>query len=153
MKWPGKIARISNHVYYHEKSAIREGLRQIGVRGFISKYEVHHVINDLNKVKKKELDIKIKELEGSFRGYMLHCGGIVYYPEGVPEDLKLKNKNEHCFNNGLSQIILNKHDVSANNQFKIDILSSRALAQLYQTLNYTTIDFEKHYEDTKQKNY
>lgn len=151
MKWPGKIARISNHVYYHEKSAIRESLRQIGIKGFISKYEVHHVVNGLNKIKKKEFDSKVKELDGSFRGYMLHCGGIVYYPEGVPEDLKLKNKNEHCFNNGLSQITLNKHDVSANNQFKIDILSSRALAQLFQTLNYRTIDFEKHYEDTKTK--
>ncbi len=151
MKWPGKIARISNHVYFHEKSATREGLRQIGVKGFISKYEVNRVINGLSKFKKKELDKKIKELDGSFRGYMLHCGGIVYYPQGVPDDLKLKNKNEHCFNNGLSQITLNKHDVSANNQFKIDILSSRALAQLHQTLNYITIDFEKHYEDTKTK--
>ena len=151
MKWTVKIALISNHFYYHEKSSIRESLRQIGIKGFISKYDVHHVVNGLNKIKKKEFDSKVKELDGSFRGYMLHCGGIVYYPEGVPEDLKLKNKNEHCFNNGLSQITLNKHDVSANNQFKIDILSSRALAQLFQTLNYRTIDFEKHYEDTKTK--
>ena len=42
MRWPGKIARISNHVYYHEKSAKREGLRRIGMKGFISKYASEH---------------------------------------------------------------------------------------------------------------
>ena len=151
MKWPGKIARISNHVYYHEKSAKREGLRSIGINGFISKYDIHDVIKNLDKKQKKQFDINVNKLDGTFRCYSLHCGGIVYYPEGVPEELKLKQLHDDINKNGLSQIVLNKHDVSNNNQFKIDILSSRALAQLYQTLDFESIDFEKHYEDTKTK--
>ena len=151
MKWPSKIARISNHVYYHEKSAKREGLRSIGIHGFISKYEINDVISNLDKKQKKEFDTNVNKLDGTFRCFSLHCGGIVYYPEGVPEDLKLKQIHNESNKNGLCQIVLNKHDVSSNNQFKIDILSSRALAQLYQSLGFKNINFEKHYEDSKTK--
>lgn len=147
MKWPGKIARISNHVYYHEKSAKREGLRRIGMKGFISKYEINDVINKLPKGSRRMLDSEINKLDGTFRCYSLHCGGIVYYPEGVPDDLKLNANHK----NGLSQIVLNKVDVSKKNQFKIDILSSRALAQLHEALDYKHLDFEKHYEDEATK--
>ena len=73
--------------------------------------------------------------------YSLHCGGIVYYPEGVPEELKLKQVHDESHKNGLSQIVLNKYDVGNNNQFKIDILSSRGLAQLHQALEFKNIDF------------
>lgn len=151
MKWPGKIARISNHVYYHEKSAKREGLRSIGIRGFISKYDINDVISNLNKQQKKDLDTNVNKLDGTFRCFSLHCGGIVYYPEGVPEDLKLKQIHKESNKNGLCQIVLNKHDISDNNQFKIDILSSRALAQLYQSIGFKNINFEKHCEDIKTK--
>jgi superfamily II DNA or RNA helicase len=151
MKWPGKIARISNHVYYHEKSAKREGLRSIGIRGFISKYDINDVISNLNKQQKKDLDTNVNKLDGTFRCFSLHCGGIVYYPEGVPEELKLKQIHKESNKNGLCQIVLNKHDISDNNQFKIDILSSRALAQLYQSIGFKNINFEKHCEDIKTK--
>ena len=30
-KWGDKVARISNHNYYHEKSALREAFRQCGI--------------------------------------------------------------------------------------------------------------------------
>ena len=151
MKWPGKIARISNHVYYHEKSAKREGLRSIGIRGFISKYDINDVISKLDKKQKKNFESNVNKLDGTFRCYSLHCGGIVYYPEGVPEELKLKQVHDETNKNGLCQIVLNKYDVGNNNQFKIDILSSRALAQLHQALGFKYIDFEKHYEDQKTK--
>ena len=39
-KWGNKVARISNHNYYHEKSALRESLRRNSVRKFISKYDL-----------------------------------------------------------------------------------------------------------------
>lgn len=150
IKWPGKIARISNHVHFHEKSALREGLRKIGHKGFISKYEINNVVEKLPMEKKKELKKITKDLDGSFRCFMLHCGGIVYYPQGVPNDLKLKNNSTN--NHSLSQITLNKHDVAKNKQFKIDILSSRGLAQLHEALNYKNINFEEYYNDTATRN-
>ena len=43
------MARISNHVYYHEKSAQRQALRELGIRKFISKNEIYQEIGKLNK--------------------------------------------------------------------------------------------------------
>ena len=40
-KWGNKVARISNHNYYHEKSALREAIRKNGIRKFIAKHELH----------------------------------------------------------------------------------------------------------------
>jgi hypothetical protein len=31
LTWPGKVARISNHVYFHDKSALRQALRNAGI--------------------------------------------------------------------------------------------------------------------------
>ena len=30
LKWPNQVARISNHVHWHDKSALREAIRRIG---------------------------------------------------------------------------------------------------------------------------
>ena len=85
LRWPGQIARISNHVFYHDKSAKREALRQAGVRGFIGKLEVNKVIRNLRGEQKDIYDRSLSSLDNTFRCYSLHCGGIVFYPEGVPK--------------------------------------------------------------------
>ncbi len=123
LKWPNQVARISNHVHWHEKSALREALRKIGIRKQISKNEIRSFVEklpleDRNKVKKYQ-----KELENSFRHYSLHCGGIVFFHKGIPKDLILNKKT-------LSQIHYDKRDVSKTKNFKIDILSSRGISQL-----------------------
>ena len=63
------------------------------------------------------------ELDNTFRYYSLHCGGIVFFHEGVPDNLKLNKKT-------LSQVVYNKEDVANFKNFKIDILSSRGISQL-----------------------
>jgi DNA polymerase III alpha subunit len=75
---------------------------------------------------RKRIDDKTKELEGTFRTYSLHCGGIVYYPDGVPDDKVLSKAKSSI----VKQITLNKEDVAKEKHFKIDILSSRGLAVL-----------------------
>ena len=137
MKWPGKIARISNHIYYHPKSALREAIRKNGYHKFIGKYEINKFIKSLPKIKQLKIQIDSKKLENKFRCYSLHCGGIVFFPDGVPENLKLTEKK----NNTLGQIIYNKKDISSCKKFKIDILSSRALSQIY-TIYREPIQFE-----------
>ena len=87
---------------------------------------------------KKKFDEEKDNLEDTFKCYSLHCGGIVYFSDGVPDDLKININNEKC----LSQIHLNKKDVANNKQFKIDILASRALSQLYEANNFKNIDIE-----------
>jgi len=124
MRWPGKIARISNHVYFHKPSAIREAIRKIGYRQFIAKGDLNNFIKSLTTEQKTQFDKIVEELENTFRTYSLHCGGVVYFPDGVPTELKLKNKRN------ITQIISNKEVVSEQKQFKVDVLSSRALSQL-----------------------
>ena len=127
-RYPGKIARISNHVHYHDKSAVREAIRSIGIHKMIPKHEIKKTLSNLSKEDQEKVNRKKKELDGSFRTYSLHCGGIVYYPDGVPEE-KVLDKNQTSI---LQQITLNKHEVAKEKHFKIDILSSRAIAVLHE---------------------
>jgi len=144
-KWGNKVARISNHIYYHEKSALRESLRKNGIHKFISKYDINKEINSYDYNLKNSIYKTQKELEGKFKGYSLHCGGIVYYPKGIPEMYLLNQNNESI----LPQINLNKVDIAENKNFKIDILSSRGLSQLYYINSFKSIDFNAHIGDPK----
>ena len=85
-KLPNQIARISNHIHFHKKSAEREALRKLGYHSFIDKYSVQKTISKLNTYEKIKFDKIVNELEGTFRTYSLHCGGIVFYPTGVPKN-------------------------------------------------------------------
>lgn len=141
LKWPNRVARISNHVYYHEKSAFRKAIQMAGIRKRIPALAVRDFVRKLPKQKREQIHNTSKSLENTFRTYMLHCGGIVFYPEGVPDELKLRESSV------LSQVFLNKEQVSKNKQFKIDILSSRALTQLFEAKKFATIDFDAHTDD------
>ncbi len=145
LRWPGAIARISNHVFYHKKSALREAIRRIGIRRQIKKVELHSVLRSLKAKERNTIENTVKSLENTFRTYSLHCGGVVFYPDGVPEELLLKSKKGST----MAQITLNKHDVANNKRFKIDILSSRALAQLYEAKGMDFGGFESWSEDPK----
>lgn len=116
-KYPNKVARISNHVKYQYKSALRQALREFGYNKFIPKYF------DLQKLAGSYAEKVIRranELVGSHKNYSLHCGGIVIFQDNIPNNIKLND----C------QIILNKDQVEQQGYFKIDLLCNRALAQL-----------------------
>ena len=138
--WPGQVARISNHVHFHEKSAKREAIRQLGYHKRIGKRDLDLEIEKLPKYEQDQIHKISKELENTFRCYSLHCGGIIFFENGIPEDLK----HEKTKYKVISQVIWDKRDIAqtGSEKFKIDILSSRGLTQLYQCLNYPkTIDF------------
>lgn len=124
--WPERVARISNHVIYQNKSATREAIRQVmieqeGKSKFIPKSKCDSKYYPKWKL---EIDNKKKELIGTMRCYSLHCGGIVIYDNKIPDDIKLESKNKN-------QIKYNKDDVAESGLFKIDILSNRGLSQLF----------------------
>ena len=141
-KWGNRVARISNHNYYHEKSALREAMRRNGIRKFVSKYDVKKEIQKQTPKIRNNIYQTQKELEGQFRGFSLHCGGIIYYPEGIPQEKMLEGQKSI-----IPQVSLNRDEVSANKNFKIDILSSRALSQLYFCHSFKLIDFSKRIGD------
>ena len=62
----------------------------------------------------------------------------------IKDDLLDKSNNSI-----LHQVKLNKVDVSNNKNFKIDILSSRALSQLYYCNSFQNIDFNMNIGDQK----
>jgi len=124
--WPERVARISNHVIYQNKSATREAIRQVmieqeGKSKFIPKSKCDSKYFPKWKL---EIDNKKKELIGTMRCYSLHCGGIVIYDNKIPDEIKLESKNKN-------QIKYNKDDVAESGLFKIDILSNRGLSQLF----------------------
>ena len=135
LRWPNKIARISNHVHYHEKSALRETARRHGY-----KLSPGWNVWKLPKAKQAVVQRESKALENTFKTYSLHCGGIVYFADGVPKELRLKTKRSTT----LPQIVMDKRQVADAKQFKIDILSSRALAQLYEARGFEPIQFDSH---------
>ena len=144
-KWGNKVARISNHIYYHEKSALRESIRRNGIHKFISKYEIHEELSSYDIDLRNRIEKTQRELVGKFKGYSLHCGGIIYFPKGIPNDLYIKKKRNTIIN----QVSINKDEVSSNKNFKIDILSSRALTQLYHCNDLNTINYDLHIGDNK----
>jgi len=145
LRWPGRVARISNHVYYHEKSALRKAIQLVGFRKQISALAIRDVVRRMPHTKRAAVAAHTKSLLNTFRTYSLHCGGIVFYPTQVPAELKLR---PNCV---LNQITLNKEQIAQNKQFKIDILASRALSQLSDARKHAKlsgpIDFDAHMDD------
>ena len=113
-----RVARISNHLYFREKSAIREAVR---IHGYRKRYSKHLDVEEvLGREKTEDVLKTAKTLYETFRGYSLHCGGIVIFDDVIPPKWVLKG----------NQIKLDKDQVEEKGLIKIDILSNRALAQL-----------------------
>jgi DNA polymerase III alpha subunit len=128
--FPNKMARISNHLMYREKSALRKAIKEVDTDKTIKFSE----IKKYNRLKiddnlKKDIENKKKELLDTFRCFSLHCGGIIIFEDEVPEDLYLKQAKTD--DSDIKQIKYNKDDTEKNGLFKIDILSNRGLAQLF----------------------
>lgn len=98
-----RVARISNRLHFRRRSALREARRRLG-----------------SGAGEGAVVSLAGELCGSFRGFGRHCGGVVFFEDGVPEGLRL----------GVGQVCLDKRGVEELGLFKVDFLSSRALAQL-----------------------
>lgn len=117
--YPGRVARISNHTTFKDRSAIREAVRRLGVRrrlprGFI-------VGEAVPGMEREAIEIAA-ELKGQVRDLSLHCGGIIVFEDTIPQDLSIPDKPD--------QIRIDKHETEISSYFKIDILSSISLTQL-----------------------
>lgn len=119
-KWEN-VARISNYVTWKNKSAIRQALKEMGVKGLVPKTKCNLNYWGKNKEKSDELAKKVNDIKGKFKNYSLHCGGIIFFND-INQMTQYKIKNR--------QILLDKVDVESEGFFKIDILANRGLAQL-----------------------
>jgi error-prone DNA polymerase len=116
-KWPGKVARISNIIRYRQKSATRQALRILGLPSNITR--TAHIA----RLYPNKVDL-IRQTSNRLLGHeahvSLHCGGLVFFDDGIPNELKV---NDY-------QVKLDKRDVEKQRLLKIDILCNRGLAQL-----------------------
>jgi DNA polymerase III alpha subunit len=140
--WPKMVARISNHVSYGAKVALREYAKEV----LLESYPPHALQDDqqrktlkrlqrkqfqLSKLLTKDQEEKAKEMAvkktGTFKHYSKHCGGIVIFEEEgcIPKELSLETEDST-----LEQIRLNKDETEEAGYIKIDVLSNRGLAQL-----------------------
>lgn len=130
-KYPGRVARISNHLYYKPKSAIREAIRRAGYHKFIPRdFDLKKIFPE--KEERLEVRKEAQSLEDKFSHYSLHCGGIIIFDEYVPEKLKLDTDTKKLSKDKIkhTQIKLNKDEAEDAGMIKIDILSNRGLSQL-----------------------
>ena len=136
-KYHGRVARISNHVTYKKNSALRQAIRETGNRKFLPRYfDPEQVCGS----RMKNVLQRTQELEGSFKNYSLHCGGIVIFPDHVPQELKINDW----------QIKLNKDEVEENGLFKIDLLCNRAMAQFNDLSSKSLLDYPEEDDATAQ---
>ena len=135
--WVDQVGRVSNHVKWKPKTALRESIKEI----LKEKPQTNQILNALKMVMRKQYSISrclpnpedqkaaqenSKEKIGTLKNYSKHCGGIVIFEdeEKVPEDCILKRTPV------LHQLNLNKDEVEDAGFIKIDLLCNRGLAQI-----------------------
>ncbi len=135
-RWEGRVARISNHIRFKEKSALKEAIRRTGYHKMIPReFDLKEIIDD-PAIQYQILE-EAEHLEGEFRCYSLHCGGIVIFRDKVPEEYYLKeyqiNRDAKLYEKPImgAQLKLNKDEAEDFHLIKIDILSNRGLSQLW----------------------
>lgn len=136
-KYHGRVARISNHVLHKKRSALRQAIRETGYNRFIPKY---FDPNTVMGSRTSQVISRSQEIEGTFKNYSLHCGGIVIFPEKVPEELKI---NDY-------QIKLNKEQIEEQGLFKIDLLCNRGMAQFNELSSKPLTDYPEEDEQTSK---
>jgi DNA polymerase III alpha subunit len=132
-RYGNKVARISNHVKYSEKTALKQAIRESGYRKFIPReYEITEIIQDTTKL--ADIYKRADELDGEFKNYSLHCGGIIIFDKPIPHEYILETHDENNTRMpdiSWQQVILNKDQVDDYMFIKIDILSNRGLTELW----------------------
>ena len=76
-RYKGRVARISNHVMYKEKSAIKEAIRREGYHKFIPKeFEIDEIFSDQRQIQR--VLMSAQDLKGTSRCYFI-VEELLYY--------------------------------------------------------------------------
>jgi DNA polymerase III alpha subunit len=135
--WIDQVARVSNHVKWKPKTALRESIKTIlkekeqtndiqkALKMVAKKqYTISKCLPDKQDQEEAQKDAKLKI--GQLKNYSKHCGGIVIFEDTgkIPENCILKSDET------LTQLKLNKDEVEDAGFIKIDVLCNRGLAQI-----------------------
>jgi hypothetical protein len=126
-EWPTQTGRVSNHIHWHYKSALRQAARENGVpaAALHKGWRLVSVVPDPKE--RAAIQARASALCGTVRTHSLHCGGLVIFEEEdeVPNELIMKAGPQ-----GSMQLTLDKDETEAAGLIKIDVLSNRGLAVL-----------------------
>lgn len=135
-KYPKMVARISNHIMYRNKTAIRQALREEGIKQPPKNFKLDKVVKD--EPTRSNIQMRAKQLLGTKRATSKHCGGIVIFEEeAIPESIVYKSPTDTT----IGQITLNKDETEEAGYIKIDILSNRGLGQLEELSDCSLLDY------------
>ena len=128
-----KVARISNHVKYSDKTALKQAMRNNGIRKFLPReFNLEDYVESADD--RQKILIEAEKINGEFAHYSLHCGGIIIFDKPMPKEYILTTHQEG--NSRMpaiqwQQVILNKDQVDDYQFIKIDVLSNRGLTELW----------------------
>ena len=93
---------------YKHKSAVKEDLFvEKDITSFYRDFQLEDIF-DSDKTIQRVLE-RANELQGTQRCFSLHCGGIVIFEEGVPDEYFLKEYSIFVEKNGI-KILLRRSD-------------------------------------------
>ncbi|OQB96046.1 MAG: Error-prone DNA polymerase [Spirochaetes bacterium ADurb.Bin110] len=130
------VARVSNHVCFQERAAIRETARAYGIPDDeISAIERRLRIESSEKLTQKDalwaeiLDISSR-IVGLPRNLGVHSGGVIIVPDRLSDHVPLEKSG-----GGIKVTTWDKEGVEAAGLVKIDLLGNRSLAVVRDTLS------------------
>lgn len=137
-KYGDRAARVSNHITYKRKSALRQALRQRGYKQPPKDFRLSQMGLSPSEITQIQKDAN--ELLGKVKGISLHCGGVVILDDPIEKEHLIKDR----------QLKYDKREVEKMGWVKIDLLSNRGLSQLYDISSQRIEDYPEQDEKTTE---
>jgi hypothetical protein len=94
-KYPGRVARISNHVHYGPKTALKQALKNNGVRGFIAKnFNYREILKERLKIDDED---ELRELEQKVVATIFRLRWLSFVRQ-LPPTVKKASFCKQCIN-------------------------------------------------------
>jgi hypothetical protein len=129
-----RLGFVATKLRYRKRGALREALRRCSIP-FEFWLASSPVISEDQRQRVMEV---AQSLEGEVYGLSRHCGGIVFFPKGIPGKY-LSARNKEPF----SQLILDKEELEETGFGKLDVLSNYGLSHLRYMQERDAVGFEK----------
>jgi hypothetical protein len=120
-RFGNRLGFVATKLRYRKRGALREALRRCGIP-FEFWIGQSPVISETQRQRVCELSAS---LEGKVYGLSKHCGGIVFFPKGIPYKF-FSSRPKQPF----SQLVLDKDELDGVGFGKLDVLSNYALSHL-----------------------
>ena len=120
-RFGGRVGFLATELRYRERGALREALRRLGVAPSVWLSGAAAVPQEM----RGRVESLAASLVGRRYAFARHCGGLVLFPQDVPDALKLARPSAP-----FAQTSLVKDSGEVKRRGKLDVLSNRGLGHL-----------------------